>query len=54
LRGRVGETLLNEPPYGKKSAVMISMGGVALILKPGMLWSNILGGQTFTNRVLRP
>jgi hypothetical protein len=54
LRGRVGETLLNEPPYGKKGAVVVSRGGVSQMLKPDMLWSNILGGQTFTNRVLRP
>jgi hypothetical protein len=54
LRGRVGETLLNEPPYWKKGAVVVFKCGVAQMLKPDMLWSNILGGQTFTNRVLRP
>ena len=54
LRGRVGETLRNEPPYGKKGAVVVSRSGVAQMLKPDMLWSNVLGGQTFTNRVLRP
>ena len=54
LKGKVGDQLSDEPPFGRKGVVIISKGGAANIVKPDMLWSDFLGGQTFTNRVLRP
>jgi hypothetical protein len=54
LKGKVGDQLSDEPPFGRKGVPVIFKGGVAKILKPDMLWSNVLGGATFTNRVLRP
>jgi hypothetical protein len=54
LKGRVGDQLSGEPPFGLKCVPVIFKGGAARILRHDMLWSNILGGATFTNRVLRP
>jgi len=54
LKGRVGDQLSDESPFGRKGVPVIFKSGFAEILTPDMLWSNILGGQTFTNRVLRP
>ena len=54
LQGRVGDQLSDDPPFGRKRVAMVFKGGYAQILKPDMLWSNLLGGRTFTNRVLRP
>ena len=54
LKGKVGDQLCDGPPFGRKGVTVIFKGGAARILKPDLLWSNILGGQTFTNRVLRP
>ena len=54
LKGKVGDQLSDEPPFGREALVLISKSGAAHLLKPEMLWSNILHGATFTNRVLRP
>ena len=54
LKGKVGDQLSGESPFGRKVLVLISKSGAAHLLKPDMLWSNILHGVTFTNRVLRP
>jgi hypothetical protein len=54
LKGRVGDQLSGEPPFGLRCVLVIFKGGKARILRHDMLWSNILGGATFTNRVLRP
>ncbi|MCX7010506.1 MAG: hypothetical protein NTY53_25230 [Kiritimatiellaeota bacterium] len=54
LKGKVGDQLGDEPPFGRTGLPIVFKGGAAEFLKSDMLWSNILGGQTFTNRVLRP
>ena len=54
LKGKVGDQLSDEPPFGRKGVPVIFLGGTAKILTPNMLWSDVLGGATFTNRVLRP
>lgn len=54
LKGRVGDQLDDAPPFGRKNLVIVFNDGRCFALKPDMLWSNILGGQSFTNRVLRP
>lgn len=54
LKGKVGDQLSGEPPFGHRGLVLIAKSGAARVLKPDMLWSNILHGATFTNRVLRP
>ncbi|MCX7008650.1 MAG: hypothetical protein NTY53_15600 [Kiritimatiellaeota bacterium] len=54
LKGKVGDQLSDDPPFGRKGVPVIFNGGSGTILKPDMLWSDVLGGATFTNRVLRP
>ncbi len=54
LQGRVGDQMSDAPPFGRKGVAIVFKNGYAQILKPDMLWSNLLGGRTFTNRVLRP
>ena len=54
LQGRAGEQMSVAQPFGRKGVAMVFMDGHAAWLQPDMLWSNVLGGRTFTNRVLRP
>ena len=54
LKGKVGALLSDELPFGGQGVAIVFKSGAAQKLRPDMLWSDVLGGATFTNRVLRP
>ena len=54
LHGRIGDTLSDDPPFGRKGVVVILKGGGLWRLRGQGAWNAVFTNAALTNRILRP